>query len=449
MGGAQSQNVEHDVSSVVNSITNSYYQSSDQSATCSTKIELDGCEVDGSVSAKDICRAQETAKSISDVKNTASLNNQISQQLLQKSQAAVKNLGIGLADSSNVIDSYLGISVSVSTALSQVTTQLFESSTQILCRGSRISGDIQVVHITDGKLVVDTMLQNESFAEAVNDVKRVVDQSSKATVEGPSLIALLILFAAIACAVLYSFANSGVKVFLALSLVAALAVVVLVLLAKFAPAAQCSLQQPYGECAADRDCVPGQQTAIDVDKAPARYLLNLVGSAEPYEPGLLQLAVAKYLASDSSKDPAQFSDEDFGRVSGALREALKPIYDEALGMLSQQRRASLPKAPLDDDHAFFLKDGMAYRYNLEAWATGALMPPDIARYCLCRYLCMRTDCFILDEEPHLDSDLRFKPHAQISGVRDLSKKQSGGKLSGRFGVTDSWLQRLKSKLHLS
>jgi len=437
MGASISSNVVNAVSAIATSVQTNANASSAQNASCVQKINLNGCIIKGNLDVNASCNVIETSKNVINQIAQNNLNSSISQKLAQTAASTTGSLGLGFADANNTANvfanSYDSIVNSVSSSVNQNADSMFDFE----CRNSTIYGDAILGVSSDQQFLSDQILKQLTKNDVLQNISQDVTQKATATVAGITsfLIALAVLIVAIGWVLFkpLEIAMGSKILVITIVILCILGIIISMYLWSlppfFNPPTSClAVNARVGTCSGNVQCVSPTKQSIRVTKPPLRYAFNIIGQGDTtvdpqnaFVPGLLQMAISNRGGWTADAYNHFQSDPKFKGIPNPL-----------------------------------LQQGSKYITNVGAWQLYINDPHNAAtaRFILANDLQLDTYARIFDYEQCMINGQVNSGSGCYTFVPDTMPPdlqlavQSGGTITGQFGICDTTTQRIQKYLRI-
>jgi len=301
MGAASSSNAVEAVSAVTNSVVNSTTANSQQINNVQSNVDFNNClvKLTGDFNVKEAATVSTTNKQIAQAKSNTSLQNDISQSILQEATSKIGSMGIGYANASNSASVFASASSDITNDVLTSANQFNSDSQSFVCNNSTIiAKNLNIDLSSDGNFLSDQTLGQDNTANIVNNISQSVSQEASATVQGLAgfLIALAVLIGVVGYVLAKPLDTAAAKIIISVALFVVLAgLMAWMYIAKTPPffndPLDCSTGSSLGGC--DNVCSELSSKTINIKEAPLRYIYPIIQSGSGSKNGnLLQISIS-------------------------------------------------------------------------------------------------------------------------------------------------------------
>lgn len=372
MGAATSSNAAQAITDITNQVSNSTSATNNQISNVSNNIQLNQCYIGGdfnaTVQASVIAKSNQLVKAL----QQASVQNDITQQVLQTATSKVGSLGVGYASASNSASEMVNSSTTIINAMSVVSNQSANVNQKFSCYRSTIKGNLNLNYANSIDFLSKQVLDNKAVQGVVNTVSQSIKQKASATVEG--LAGMLIALAIIIGAIGYTFSKPIASVTQSKSIMiplVGLGIIVLGILLYvlktppfFNDPDDCN---PNDTSTCSSGCVSTRQSTQTISNPPLRYLFPINSAPTKSQlPGLLQIIVARFSNKASGPNTKPGANGGYnGAIANYLTTQLS-TYDPS------EYKLKIPKLP--DILVPYKKGNLYYTvpdsYNMSIYQSG-------------------------------------------------------------------------------
>jgi hypothetical protein len=406
MGSAESKNISDAVANITSDLANSVSATQEDLKYFSAKINIDRCYIEKDVKIEVMAENYSKAKQLIKSTQDASVQNDITQKLLQIAEASVGSAGIGAASAHNAASTVTNLSNAITNSVHGSVTSISDSVISFNCNRSYVGGSLFINIGNLNKHLVDQTVSSKAVQKAINKLTQDISQKAISKVEGLAgfLIALAVLFVAIGWTFTRPLQVAMENRYIAILIV--LIIISLITLAMFARGTppffnsptECQVSNAFG-CSTSDKCINGKSGSNKLKSAPLQYTFDIF-STNPDNPGMTQMAILRNqgwtkgnkisVTVDGKKYPLVVEDRD---------DDDDPIYITNNAIKSISNKTSLRRE-------------LGKLINLD---TRYFTPGDNT--------CKGSNCY------------KFTPDTTWSN--QALKIRSGGTLTGKFGVCDS------------
>lgn len=371
MGAASSSNVSQAVTNVSNYVSASTTADQEQVSKIEQTQVFSDCTVTGDVRVTNIAEVQIASQQILEGIQTADLQNNIAQQMMQEAQSTVGSMGIGYAEASNSASAFANASSTVINSVEATSQQGSEVSQTFICDGSHLYGDVDINNTTQSSFLSDQTLKQSQTATIVNDVSQVISQKATAKVEGLAGFLVALALCIVALGVGFGGALKGAGDAAKPLLIAGTALGLACLMAWMYVAKAPPLFSENDDCCpvdtaiggGGGECINVKQQSLQLKSPPLRYIyyLNETIPLSSTNPGsLLKMALARV----GNSPDAQYNNGGYNAYSALKLDLIKDDTAEYVGILPCPDLAVISTN----------EDGYVYAINDDYLADGGCSP---------------------------------------------------------------------------
>ena len=376
MGAASSSNVSKAVANVSNFVSASTTADSDQVANVMQTTVLSECYVGGNFEVTNVADVYVSSQQIVTGIQTADLQNNISQQMMQEAQSTIGSMGIGFAGASNSASTFANATNTVKNSVSATSSQGVNVLQDTICSGSHIEGSVLVNNTSQNEFYSEQTLKQSQTANIVNDVSQTISQKATAKVEGLAGFLLALALCIVALGVGFGGALKGAGDAAKPVLIAGVAIGLACLMAWMYVAKApplfaeeddcCPIDLSMGGC--DAPCINVKESEINLTGPPLRYCYSILDTDVTNDnPGsLLGMAISQW-GNGSGAGAVQKNNGGYNAKTWSELQGRKDTTFEYIGVKKCPELLSLPTTDGSDQ-------GYVYQINDDYLANGGCSP---------------------------------------------------------------------------